>query len=260
MDNNYNKEPIFSSSPNPDIPQQDTSSVSPPISMYDQSSQIITPQETPQSKKSNNKKLFIAIILGILIVVIIAIIVIILLMSPKEQNNSDNQSNWVPAIELLGKRDSSRKNDINRVASLMTQYQDSHTSNPLGGPSYWRATDPISCDSANLACNITLNYFNLGPGDSDNNFIDPSGVSYSVYITENFAENDSLTTSFGNNSSKLVLKDNGYSIGGTSPFNEHIIYIIPGADCLENVAVKGTSASSFAVLYQLEDGTVYCAN
>ena len=91
--------------------------------------------------------------------------------------------------------------------------------------------------------------------------MDPDGTPYGVYITENWSTNGSISSTFGNDSSYLVSSESGdsYTIGGSSPFSQHIIYIVPGAMCqTDGEGIVQSTGRHFAILYMLENGATYC--
>ena len=108
-----------------------------------------------------------------------------------------------------------------------------------------------------MVLSLVENY--LSSDSSVNSFKDPSGKYYSLFITDDLSEGE-ITTSYGSDNSKLVKTDSGYTIGGYSPFDEHVIYIVPGATCDGNTVIKSTSKRKAALLYMLENYGVYCGH
>lgn len=175
----------------------------------------------------------------------------------------------LPALQR-SQRDTSRRNDMSRVDTSLVQYQTNNStrSNNLPvGPAYWNGSNVDSftgdkdCSSSDIACQFVRDYMNSGASETqkENTFEDPDGTPYSMYVTENWAVNGSITPTFGNNNSKLVShgSNGGYTIGGDSPFSEHIVYIVPGGRCDGEDVVK-SEKRHFAVLYRLEGAGVYC--
>ena len=168
-------------------------------------------------------------------------------------------------------RDIQRRNDMARLDTSLVQYQTNHptqANNLPSGPSFYMGSNYINKDScgtgaaANVACVFVRDYMNIGSSDVDkkNEFRDPDGEPYSVYITENWSVSNSITlTPSGITGSKLISSEvaNGYTIGGDDVFSQHIIYIVPGGKCSDSSVVK-SERRHFAILYLLEDQSVYC--
>lgn len=183
----------------------------------------------------------------------------------------------LPALQR-SQRDTQRRDDMSRVDTSLVQYQtnnmsagDNLTALPKG-PSYWSAcqggnfddadSDSDTCkhnenagssSSETVAKEFIQRYMNSGSDPNKNSFQDPSGVFYSMYITENLAEK-AISTSAGGAKLTGDMK-NGYKIG--TEFNAHIIYVIPGGKCSGEAVVKDTSRH-FAIMYRLEGAGTYC--
>lgn len=159
-------------------------------------------------------------------------------------------------------RDLVRRNDMSRLDTSLVQYQTNNMGKLPVGPSFWKGVSKIECTTTDVACNFVRNYMNSGvsSGVRDNVFVDPDGTPYSLYITENWAENEGITTGFGNTSSTLVAVGDGFTIGGSSPFAEHVIYVIPGGTCndTQDGIIKINNARNYGIMYMLESGDVYC--
>ena len=157
------------------------------------------------------------------------------------------------------KRDVLRRNDMARVSTSLTQYQ-TNNKGELPGASMWTATADYmgdnACKADNTACNFVMSYLNTT--DDKNDFEDPSGDVYNVVITDNVVDNEVKSVTYNANS-KLTVSNKKYSIGGKSPFYEHVVYIIPGAKC-DGTSAKAAERRNFAVLYKLEEGQTYCLN
>ncbi|MBR3332382.1 type II secretion system protein [Candidatus Saccharibacteria bacterium] len=185
----------------------------------------------------------------------------------------------LPALQR-SQRDTSRRNDMSRVDTSLVQYQTNNSSRsnnlpvaPTGGSYYVGkdnfGTNPCSkTDQSAVACAFVRDYMNSGASEvgKANEFQDPDGVPYSVFITENYGDTGSITTRpKGNQNSTLeqdvtITTSDGspaYTIGGKNPFSEHIVYIIPGARCDGSSIVK-SEKRHFAVLYRLEGAGNYC--
>lgn len=158
------------------------------------------------------------------------------------------------------RRNSVRRDDLAGVVASLVQYQTNNRGALPVGPSYWKGTKEIECESGNTACALVKNYFAI-----DGEFMDPDGTPYSVYLTGNWATTG-LYSSYGSKLSELVFSERSenasVTIGGESPFEEHVIYIIPGSSCKdgEGAAIKSANERSFSILYQLEGSAVYCAS
>ena len=172
----------------------------------------------------------------------------------------------LPALQR-SQRDTARRNDMSRVDTSLVQYQTNNQSNPDGDlpvAGTWVATANFdgenACSEDDSACKFIRDYMNSGVSGANkvNEFKDQDGSYYSLVITDNYSDGALSTTSIGeNNNSKLVVKDSGYTIGGDSPFSEHIVYIVPGSKCNGEIVVEDT-ARHFSILYRLEGAGVYC--
>ena len=190
----------------------------------------------------------------------------------------------LPALQR-SQRDTARRNDMSRVDTSLVQWQTNHStdSNNLpSGPSAWKGTDYIDAESAptgstnsscgtgasaNLACVFARDYMNSGSSESSkkNEFADPDGVPYSIYITENWGLSDTATittkpaATSGITGTELVQSSevtNGYTLGGDA-FAARTVYIVPGGKCSGSAVVK-SEKRHFAILYRLEGAGVYC--
>ena len=180
--------------------------------------------------------------------------------------------NWPSAEEIeresssdssteAAQRDVMRRNDISRIDTSLIQYQTNNPNSRLpSGPSYWDGSLSLECGD-NVACSFVKNYLNNYSSSSTNSFVDPDGTPYGVYITENWSSNGSISPTFGNEFSYLVPSESGdsYTIGGSSSFSQHIMYIIPGAMCqIGATGVVQSTQRHFAIMYILENGATYC--
>ena len=174
----------------------------------------------------------------------------------------------LPALQR-SQRDTARRNDMSRVDTSLVQYQTNHSTDsnnlPNTGTSAvkWTATTDFSSSTCNIACAFVRDYMNTGASEANkkNEFTDPDGVPYNVVITANWAVNaDAVSTNIKyNNNSALVTGEvtNSFTIGGTSPFSEHVVYIVPGGRCSGSSVLK-SEKRHFAILYRLEGAGVYC--
>lgn len=190
----------------------------------------------------------------------------------------------LPALQR-SQRDTSRRNDMSRVDTSLVQYQTNHStdSNNLpSGPSSWLGTDYIDTEevpsgssksncgtgaNANVACAFVRDYMNSGSSETNkkNEFLDPDGVPYSVFITENWGAPgvSDITTkpaaASGITGTELVQSSevpNGYTLGGDA-FAARTVYIVPGGKCSGSAVIK-SEKRHFAILYRLEGAGVYC--
>ena len=261
--------------------------------------QSVGAQPTMGPQKKNNNTIILAII-AVIVVVIIGVIAVIFLLggnnngsqggnsngggnngggessnsnSGSEDNNDNEGDNSDSGSEddddsdgsgmslQSQQRDTQRKNDMSRLDTSLVQYQTNNLGGLPNGPSYWKGTLEIECETTDVACKYVRDYMNIGAAGSvvTNEYLDPDGTPYSLYITENWAENESITPTFGNTNSSLVVDEEGYTIGGNSPFNEHIIYVVPGGICNEySDGVVSSTERHFAIMYILESAEVYC--
>lgn len=168
--------------------------------------------------------------------------------------------------KTLSGRDELRRKDITKVRIGLIEYQTNNSDKSINLPSLskWRGksnfTGTNDCGT-NSACMFVRDYMNSG-SKLTNEFEDPDGTPYSVVVTKNFSKDgdnalgatEDITLS---SNSKLKPGSDGYTIGGDSPFAEHVIYIVPGGFCKEK-EVMPAMKRNFAILYYFESGEVYC--
>lgn len=175
-------------------------------------------------------------------------------------------------------RDTQRRQDLSRVVTALVQYQTNNRTKRNNLPPAGKfvapniedgATEayPSDCNS-NSACSFVKNYMNTAvandSGERVNVFDDPDGVPYNVLITANMAAanaTDFAASLVFNDESKMELAasdaGNEYTIGGTNPYSQHVVYIVPGGTCSGENVVKD-ELRHFAILYQLEGSGIYC--
>ena len=154
-----------------------------------------------------------------------------------------------------------RKKILGKTLSKLLEYRKNTGSFPQ--PDAWKGKASFegddNCRSSETACLFVrdyMNYASYSTGDTDSQFIDPDGEPMSVLITENWATNERITLIKFNEYSTLVENEYGYTIGGTAPYSQHVVYIIPGAGCDASIAIRSVEGN-VAVLYRLTDET-YC--
>ena len=177
----------------------------------------------------------------------------------------------LPALQR-SQRDTQRRNDMSRVDTSLVQYQTNHNTHATNLPNSgnnmvkWTATTDFSGSNdcgTNLACIFVRDYMNTGASETNkaNEFQDPDGVPYNMVITANWANvSNAVSTDVKyNDNNKLVAGEvaNSFTIGGNSPFSEHVVYIIPGGKCSGSSVMK-SERRHFAVLYRLEGAGTYC--
>lgn len=175
---------------------------------------------------------------------------------------------------MAGQRDGERRQAMSRVQSALVQYQTNNKSKrnnlpPAGSFNAQATVDagseyPEQCDSA---CKFVKNYMNSGADENTNTFYDPDGVPYNIVITDNMYEKKgtiSGSMTVGAATAQLSVstgegEKTEYTVDGTDPFKAHTIFIVPGGECSgENV--KMSELRHFAVLYRLENASVYCGD
>lgn len=166
----------------------------------------------------------------------------------------------LPALQR-SQRDTQRRNDMSRVDTSLVQYKTNHSSSSEGlpiGPSYYDATTdntPGPPNTRENAKNFVFQYMNSGSDAPINDFKDPDGTLYNVYISQNIVKSGVPTvTGFP---AKIKKNATSESWAIDTDFSDHIIYIIPGGTCQDEEFKKGQS-SNYAVLYRLEGAGVYC--
>jgi prepilin-type N-terminal cleavage/methylation domain-containing protein len=182
---------------------------------------------------------------------------------------------YVVPQAMAGQRDGERRQAMSRVQAALVQYQTNNKSKrnnlpDAGSFNAQAAIDagteyPESCDSA---CKFVKNYMNSGADENTNTFYDPDGVPYNVVITDNMYEKKGIISgsmTVGAATAKLSATGSGsgekteYTVDGTDAFKAHTVFIVPGGECSgENV--KKSELRHFAVLYRLENASVYCGD
>ena len=177
----------------------------------------------------------------------------------------------LPALQR-SQRDTARRNDMSRVDTSLVQWQTNHSDdsnnlpNPANVSKYEGKADfsgDNKCADGNVACIFVRDYMNTGASGTNkkNEFNDPDGKPYNVIITPNWDEKDNAvsTNVSYNDNNKLVSGEvaSSLTIGGDSPFSEHVVYIIPGGRCSGSSVVK-SEKRHFAILYRLEGAGTYC--
>ncbi len=215
------------------------------------------------SKENTNTKYGFTIIEVVLVLAIAGLIFLMVFVA-------------LPALQR-SQRDTARRNDMSRVDTALVQWQTNHSTDANNLPtvsgtgtnvqSKYTAKDDFkgtnACGSNDLACVFVRDYMNTGASESDkvNEFQDPDGKPYNLVITQNWSLINGNNPVYGEYSTnnKLVTGEvtNSVTIGGDSPFSEHVVYIIPGARCSGSSALK-SEKRHFAVLYRLEGAGVYC--
>lgn len=171
----------------------------------------------------------------------------------------------------INQRNVKRRNDMSKIDTALIYYETNNNGQLPTGPSLYipNASSNFIANGTSIgttaAKDFIQKYMNDSADSSINTFEDPDSTLYSLYITENLADVNQLTTNLSNNSSSYLIptSNGGYTIGGSSPFSQHIIYIIPGAMCNNSQpidAIRATTQRDFAVMYALEgDGNeIYC--
>lgn len=188
-----------------------------------------------------------------------------------------------PALQRA-QHDTQRTDDMARVQAQLLQWQNNHSNNlpspPTGDDSIeFNASDGSNVDqetgeitakcSSNRACQFVKDYMNAAAtvetdGKSYDTFKDPSGEYYNIIITKNISGSSSTLPSvtFQNavtDASASLDGDvqDGITIEGT--VDAYAMFIIPGATCKEDMAVK-SSKNNFAILYRMEGSGIKCTN
>lgn len=173
-----------------------------------------------------------------------------------DSSSRDDEEDKDDALQA-SQRDTQRRSDMARVMTAIVNYQANNSGSFLEGPSYWYGTYNIYCNEADLVCKFVDDY--LSSGGSSNDFRDPDDIPYSIDITENLVSNGTITSDYGNSFSYLEEASDGYTIGGYMPFEEHVVFIVPGGKCgSDSNVVKAQSTNNIAVMYLLEDDSTYC--
>lgn len=164
-------------------------------------------------------------------------------------------------------RDTARRNDMSRVDTAMTQYITNHSSSanklPVSGGigSYYDPTAEYvpgsSQEMFQHAKKFILEYMNSGSGSTIvNEFKDPDGTLYNMLISTSISNGSPPSVISG---SPAKFKD-GKTTGSwtiDTNFDQHIIYVIPGAKCQGEDFVSA-QANNYAILYRLEGAGTYC--
>ena len=166
----------------------------------------------------------------------------------------------LPALQR-SQRDTARRNDMARVSTSLVQYQTNNSSAASSlpvGPFYYEAKPTFGADCQNSsACMFLQRYLNSGSDSTNNNFKDPSGDYYNIYISANIAEGAEGSGASQAASAQVAYNPSSKKYTVKTDFDKHTIHIMPGGKCDgEDVVISGKN--NYAVLYRLEGAGVYC--
>ena len=178
----------------------------------------------------------------------------------------------LPALQR-SQRDTQRRNDMARLATALTQYQ----ANNGGGLPHARKSKAVAWNpanskypkitddkcSSNAACKLVRDYMNPS-GATVNEFVDPNGKEYNVFLTgikaDGTVSNPKYYQNTSNATNRAMLEgseEEGYTFANTSSFP--VIFVVIGAKCDGEKIVKAGD-SGYAVMYSLEGAGVYCSD
>ena len=175
---------------------------------------------------------------------------------PDRNWGTEDELKATSAALQSSQRDTQRRNDMARVVTALTQYQANNRGQLPKGPSYWEGEAYLGCTNGNVACGFVQSYLNETDDGTTNEFVDPLGEPYGMYITGNWVDDGSIDTGFEGVSTGLVAEGEGYTVDG----EDGVIYVVKGGRCDGSKAVKDNSSRNFALLYWLEGGEVYCVD
>ncbi len=207
------------------------------------------------AQNTNNKKGF-TIIEVVLVLAIAGLIFLMVFVA-------------LPALQR-SQRDTQRRQDLSRVVTALVQYQTNNRTKRNNLPGAGEAsyanfgeetgfTPTNDADCKKAACLFVKNYMNAS-GATENTFVDPDGVPYNVVITSNYSKGTDLDIPTIGDGSSVKLEGSGsegYTVGGTDPVPQHVLYIIPGGQC-SGESVVSSELRHFAMLYKLEGSGTYC--
>lgn len=149
----------------------------------------------------------------------------------------------LPALQR-SQRDTERRNAMARLSSQVTQYQTNNNGRLPGDKTATVTAAAVAdggfCSEANAACTFLKNYMN-GVGAVENEFVDPSGWSYGLTLVPDLTGDFELTRT-------------------GDEFDKHLAYIVRGAKCDGEKAVKSSNSRDFVIMYILEGSGIYCNN
>ena len=177
----------------------------------------------------------------------------------------------VPTVQR-SQRDTARNEILGNVQSMLMQWQTNHNGN-LPKP---KTGDYSKCDvdeetgkpktDTDLkepACQFIYNYMNSSTSEASteegkNQFKDPDGEYFNLVINKSgvgTAGQGLEPTKDSNNEDALTID---LTNGQAETFNQHTIYIIPGAACNEDNQAIDSKKNNFAILYLMESSGVTC--
>ena len=235
--------------------------------------QALIAEQKPEAAQKPKTAVIIGLIVGILLIVGIVIGFLLLSNSGNNSggnsggNSGDNSGDVNPATNddtitklQVSQRDTARRNDLAHLDTLLVQYQTNNRGLLPVGPSVYvpdvdsdEITDGTTVGTT-AARDFIQNYMNSDMNSGTNDFKDPDGAFYSLYITEDLSEGDITLSSGPANLSGD--KTNGYTIG--SEFDQHMIYVVSGGRCNGEKVEPSTNKRHFAILYRLEEAGIYC--
>lgn len=152
----------------------------------------------------------------------------------------------LPALQR-SQRDTQRRDDMARLSSMLTQYQTNNNGRLPGDGVCDLEPDETTIAKLDAktgtnatACNFIRNYMNsstASDGD-DSEFLDPSGEPYRLTIKTLQAGEEQEAT--------------------TTDFTKRRVYLVLGARCEGEKAVKSGGKRDYAIVYKLEGAGTYC--
>lgn len=206
------------------------------------------------AKRKNNKEGF-TIIEVVLVLAIAGLIFLMVFVA-------------LPALQR-SQRDTQRRQDVAALVSAVVRYGTNNTTSGFPKESSYKPLEDGTYDetcSKNAACRFIREYMNSSNveegSEAINTFKDPDGIPYSLVITSNFrASTDNTITYTAIDDARGRLSQNeegGYIIEGEGAFNDRIMYLVPGAQCVDETIVKAENRKQYAVAYRLEGAGTYC--
>lgn len=164
----------------------------------------------------------------------------------------------LPALQR-SQRDTARRNDLARVDTSAVQYQTNNQGTGNNGSNLptpskeWEPGEenefPEEC-SSNTSCRFVRDYMNSGTSGTQkkNEFQDPDGTYYGFQVLQFGDTETSMADPLKLVNDEIVYDGNEMN---------HIVYLIVGAQCKGESAIK-SSARHFAIVYRLEGAGTYC--
>ena len=172
---------------------------------------------------------------------------------------TDEELKATSADLQIAQRDTQRRDDMASLSSALTQYQANNRGQLPEGPSYYEGQAYIECTGANVACGFVMSYLNQTDDSTTNEFINPIGEPYNLYITNNWVDDGDIDLTYDENEGLVAVDGDGYTVAENEG-RQDTAYVVVGGKCDGTSVVKSEAPRKYAVLLDLEGDGAYCVD